>query len=153
VTGSWVGRNVARLTIGVSNPGQTFAQASGHVSCQSRGRRHSYPVTMNTVLPGGRAALAVNAPRLSTGHIPCTVRLRDNAGQRVTWSGIVRLPAASLTRTYHTAKGVYVSLPQSTVTPWAIALMIIGALIAALLIVTLLRSRRASRPAVRVSRR
>lgn len=108
VTGSWVGPLVARLTIGVSNPGQTFAQASGHVSCRSRGRRHSYPVIMNTVLPGGRAALAVNAPGLTTGQIPCTVRLRDNAGQ------------------------------------WAIALMIIGALVAALLIITLLRCRRAA---------
>lgn len=148
VTGSWIGP-VARLSIGVTNLGQTFAQASGTVSCTSRGDRHTYPVTMNTVLVNGGAALAVNARGLSTGLIPCTVSLRDNAGHTVTWSGTVRLGTPTLTRTYRTAKGVYVSLPQSTMPPWAIALMIIGALIVALLLVTLLRSRRAGRPAIR----
>jgi hypothetical protein len=152
VTGSWVGR-IARLTISVSNRGQTFAQASGKVACRSHGRRRSYSVTMNTVLPGGRAALAVNAPGLSAGRVPCTVRLRDDAGHLVTWSGVVRLPAATLIRTVETANGVYASVPQNTVPPWAIALMILGALVVALLIAVLVRSRRARRPAPRAARR
>jgi WxL Interacting Protein, peptidoglycan binding domain len=152
VTGSWIGR-VARLTIGVSNRGQTFAQASGHVACRPGGRRHSYPVTMNTVLPGGRAALAVNAPGLAAGQIPCTVRLRDDVGHLVTWSGVVRLRAAALTRTVETANGVFTSVPQNTVPPWAIALMVLGALVVALLLAVLLRSRRAKRPATQLPRR
>jgi WxL Interacting Protein, peptidoglycan binding domain len=152
VTGSWVGRT-ARLTIDVSNRGQTFARAAGHVSCRSGGRGHSYAVTMNTVLPGGRAALAVNAPGLSAGRIPCTVRLRDDVGHLVTWSGVVRLRAAVLTRTVETANGVYTAVSQNTVPPWAIVLMVLGALVAALLTAVLLRSRRARRPAAGLSRR
>jgi hypothetical protein len=141
VTGAWIG-SIPRLSIPVRNVGQTFARAAGQLSCQASGRRQSYPVTMNTVLPGTGAVLAVNALGLKTGATPCTVRLRDSAGHLDTWSGLVRLPSRVLTRTYHPAKGVYVSLPESTVPPWAIALMIIGALILGCLLVPRIARRR-----------
>lgn len=141
VTGAWIG-SLPRLSIPVRNTGQTFARATGRLSCQVGSRRRSYPVTMNTVLPGGGAVLAVNALGLTTGRTLCTVRLRDSAGHLDTWSGIVRMPPRVLTRTYHPAKGVYVSLPESTIPPWAIALMIMGALILGCLLVPMVFRRR-----------
>jgi hypothetical protein len=140
VTGAWIG-SLPRLSIPVRNPGQTFARATGTLSCRTGARRRTYPVIMNTVLPGTGAVLSVNALGLKTGSTPCTVRLRDNAGHLDTWSGIVRLPPRVLTRTYHPAKGVYVSLPESTIPPWAIALMIMGALIIGCLLVPMVRRR------------
>jgi hypothetical protein len=92
--------------------------------------------------------LPINAPGLSSGPVPCTVRLRGSAGLRAIWSGIVNVPPRVATRTYHPAKSVYVSLPENTVPPWAVALMVIGALILASLLALLVQSRRqASRPA------
>ncbi len=152
VTAGWVG-STARLFIPVRNTGQTFAQATGPVSCAQSGRRHSYRVIMETVLPGGRAVLPVNAPGLAAGTIACAVRLRDPAGDRFTWSGQVRVPSRVRTRMVHVARGVYAALPQNTVPPWAIALMIIGALIlATMLAQILLRRQRAGQP-VRLRRR
>jgi hypothetical protein len=109
---------------------------------------------METVLPGGRAVLPVNAPGLAAGTITCAVRLRDPAGDRFTWSGQVRVPGRVHTRMVHVARGVYAALPQSTVPPWAIALMIIGALIlATMLAQILLRRRRRPAPPARLRRR
>jgi hypothetical protein len=142
VTGTWVG-STPRLSIAVRNAGQTFARATGAVTCRQGGRARSYRVIMETVLPAGRALLAVNAPGLATGAIPCTLRLRDGAGGLIRWSGAVTLPPRTITRTYHPAKGVYVSLPQSTIPPWGVALLVLGALIlVSLLAVLTLRHRR-----------
>jgi hypothetical protein len=148
LSAAWIG-TTPRISVIVRNTGQTFVRATGPLVCHQDGRRRSYPVYMQTILPGGTAALAVNAVRLRTGSIPCSVRLRDAAGAVFSWYGTVNLPNRKVTRTYNTAKGVYVSLPTAAVPPWAIALMVIGALIVASLTVLLLRRRRSSVPARR----
>jgi hypothetical protein len=66
VTGAWIG-SLPRLSIPVRNPGQTFARATGTLSCRTGARRRTYPVIMNTVLPGTGAVLSVNALGLKTG--------------------------------------------------------------------------------------
>lgn len=95
-----------------------------------------------TVLPGGHAVVPVNARGLSSGQLPCTVRLHDWAGPPVTWSGIVKPPNRTASRTFHPAKGVYVSLPENTVPPWAVALMVLGGLILVSLLAVLVWRRR-----------
>jgi hypothetical protein len=147
VSAGWIGPT-PRLYIPVRNTGRTFVRATGAISCRSGGRWHAYRVIMDTVLPGGNAVLPINAPGLSSGALPCAVRLDDGARTPVTWYGIVRLAAQVATTTYHPVKGVYVSLPESSVPPWAIALMVIGALIVAILLALLVQSRRRlARPA------
>jgi hypothetical protein len=150
ISGGWVG-TVPRLSIPVRDTGQTFVRATGTVSCQAGGRRPSYRVFMQTVLPGGTAVLAVNAPGLASGSLPCSVRLRTAAGRLIAWSGTVTIPRQVLTRTYHPARGVYVSLPQSTIPPWAIALLVLGSLLLITLVTLLVRRRR--QPARRATRR
>jgi hypothetical protein len=146
VSAGWVG-STPRLYIPVHNSGQTFARATGTVSCRAAGRSRSYRVIMETVLPGGGAVLPVNAPGLTSGPVPCTVRLRAATGALITWSGVVSVPKRVLTRTYHPAKGVYVSLPESTVPPWAIALMVLGGLILFTLLTLLILRRHPARRA------
>jgi hypothetical protein len=141
VSAGWIG-STPRLYIPVHNPGQTFVRAAGRISCTSKGRRHSYRVFMSTVLPRGGAVLPVNAPGLVSGPTPCEIRLNDGTGVPVTWSGVVNVPPRTITRTYHPAKGVYVSLPEQTVPPWAIALMVIGGLTLTSLLAVLIQSRR-----------
>ena len=136
VSGSWVGLT-PRLSIGVRNNGQTFTRARGTAACQVNSQRHSYPVVMSTVLPGGSAVLAVNARGLGTGSLPCTVQLRAAGGTRVNWSGTVSFPKRVLTKTYHPAKGVYVPVPQNGTPTWAIVLLALGALILVALLVLL----------------
>jgi hypothetical protein len=142
VSAGWIG-STPRLYIPVRNTGQAFARATGQVSCQAGGRHHSWPVIMETVLPGGSAVLPVNAPGLTSRQLPCTVRLRDGA-RLVAWSGTVRLPPRTATRARHLARDVYVPLPDGTVPPWAVALLVIGALILATLLVLLARNRTAT---------
>jgi hypothetical protein len=141
LSAGWIG-STPRLYIPVRNPGQTFVRATGRISCTSAGRRHSYRVFMSTVLPRGGAVLPVNAPGLVSGPTPCAIRLNDGTGVPVTWSGVVNVPPRVITRTYHPAKGVYVSLPEQTVPPWAIALIVIGGLTLTSLVAVLIQSRR-----------
>jgi hypothetical protein len=149
VSAGWIG-SMARLYIPVHNPGQTFVRATGRISCTSAGRRHSYRVFMSTVLPRGGAVLPVNAPGLVSGPTPCSIQLNDGTGVPVTWSGVVNVPPRTITRTYHPEKGVYVSLPEQTVPPWAIALMVIGGLTLTSLLALLIQSRRRlARPVLR----
>jgi hypothetical protein len=140
VSAGWVG-STPRLYIPVANSGQTFASARGKVTCRVAGRSRSYRVIMETVLPGGAAVLPVNARGLTAGQLPCTVRLRSATGTLFSWSGVVSLRRQVLTRTYHPAKGVYVSLPESTIPPWAIALLALGGLILFTLLVLLVLRR------------
>jgi hypothetical protein len=141
VSAGWIG-STPRLYIPVRNPGQTFVRATGSISCRSAGRRHSYRVIVETVLPRGGAMLPINAPGLDSGPVPCTVRLYDGTSRPITWSGIVNLPARTPTTTFHPAKGVYVSLPEGTVPPWAVALMVVGGLILTSLLALLIQNRR-----------
>lgn len=141
LSAGWVG-NIPRLFIPVHNPGQTFAKAHGTVSCRVHGRPHSYDVIMGTVLPGTGAVLPINARGLSGESMPCRVRLREGAGPVAFWSGTVTLPSRSQKKVIHTGNGVYTTLPDNAVPPWAIALMVIGALILMALMVLLVLQRR-----------
>ncbi len=146
VSTQWIG-TMPRLNIPVANTGQTFVRATGKIRCLSGARTHSYGVTMETVLPEGGAALPVNAPGLQVGSFACQVRLRTDTGSLVRWSGRVSLASTVATRTYHPAKGVYVSLPEPTTPAWAIALMVLGGLIFFTLLLMLIRRRRGVRAA------
>ncbi|WP_370149044.1 hypothetical protein [Streptacidiphilus sp. EB129] len=139
VSAGWIGQ-AAQLSIPVSNVGQTFVRATGTVSCATSGRRHTYDVIMSTVLPGDHAVLAVNAPDLTSGSTPCTVRLDDGTDHPVTWSGTVNLPHGAVTKLVHTSYGAYTALPDTTAPPWAVALIVVGVLVlAALLALLVLR--------------
>jgi hypothetical protein len=127
VTAGSVG-STPRMYIHVHNSGQTFVRATGAVSCRVGGWRRSFRVVMETVLPGDGAVLPINAPGLGGGSVPCTVRLHDGTGRAVVWSGIVNVPTAKSTVTIRTGNGVYSALPDDPVPPWAIAVMVIGAL-------------------------
>ncbi|WP_165845454.1 WxL protein peptidoglycan domain-containing protein [Streptacidiphilus pinicola] len=124
----WMG-SMPRLLIPVSNDGQRFAKATGTVSCGTGGRRHSYVLVLQTVLPGGQATVPVNAPGLHSGQLPCSVRLDVHNGDSVLWSGTVDLPSLTQARIIHSGPGTYAVLPAATTPLWAIALTSLGALI------------------------
>jgi hypothetical protein len=142
VSGAAIG-TTARLSIRLDNTGQTFAHAAGLASCTASGRRHSYPVFAATILPRDRAAIAVNARGLPFGAtMPCQVRLRYGQGLSVSWAGQVTIPAPPRTRIIHTGKGVYAVVPLAGIPPWAIALLVMGVLVLAVLAVLLFRMRK-----------
>jgi hypothetical protein len=140
VSAGWIG-TTPRLSIPVSNTGQTFVRATGSITCVTDGTRHTYDVSMSTVLPGDHAVLAVNAPDLTSGSLPCTVRLDDGTDRPATWSGTVDLAPADARKLIHTSNGTYTQLPDTTTPPWAIALIVIGVLILATLLALLVRRR------------
>ena len=134
--------SLPRLYVHVRNRGQTFARARGTVSCRAGAQDRRFRFIVDTVLPGGGAVLPINVPGLGSGELACTVRLRDDAGHLVVWSGTVDVAAPPATRTIHTGNGVYATLPESSVPGWAIALMVLGALILAALVSLLVLYRR-----------
>jgi hypothetical protein len=145
VTAGSIG-SLPRLYVHVRNTGQTFVKANGTLSCRVGGQDRSFRVVVDTVLPGDSAVLPVNAPGLSGGAVPCTVRLEDSAGRTVTWSGIVSVSAPAPAATIHTGSGAYSTLPESPGIPgWAIALMVIGALVLAGLVRVMLLYRKHGR--------
>ena len=133
VTAGSIG-SLPRLYVHVRNTGQTFVRANGTLSCRAGGRARLFRVIVDTVLPGGEAVLPVNAPGLGGGLLSCTLRLRDDAGHAVDWSGTVDAAAPAQVRTIHTGNGAYSVVPGNPVPAWAIALMVIGALILAALV-------------------
>jgi hypothetical protein len=137
--------SLPRLYVHVRNTGQTFARASGTVSCRTGGQDRLFRLLIDTVLPGGEAVLPINAPGLGSGELPCTVSLRDDADHAVTWSGFVDAIAPARTKTIHTGPGAYATLPADSVPAWAIALMVLGGLILAALVGVLVLYRRADR--------
>jgi hypothetical protein len=138
--------SLQRLYVHVRNTGQTFARASGTISCRAAGQDRRFRVVIDTVLPGGAAVLPVNTPGLGGGELPCTVRLRDDAGHAVDWSGTVDAATPAPVRTIHTGNGAYSTAPEGNPVPgWAIALMVIGALILAALVRILWLYRRPDR--------
>jgi hypothetical protein len=145
--------SLPRLYVHVRNTGQTFARASGTVSCRAAGQDRLFRVLVDTVLPGGEAVLPINAPGLGSGALACTVSLRDDAGHTVAWSGIVDAVAPAPTKTIHTGAGAYSTLPVDSVPSWAIALMVLGGLILAALVgVLVLYLRAGRRPEPRADR-
>jgi hypothetical protein len=143
VTGVAIGQ-LARLNILLRNTGQTFTGARGRASCAAAGQRYTYTAIAGTVLPHGQATIPVNAPGLPKGTaMPCTVLLGYGHGLTVRWAGTVTVPVPPATRIYHTGAGAYSVVPAgSSVPPWAIALMIIGVLALAVMVVLLRRLRR-----------
>jgi len=148
VTAGTVGRT-PRIDIHLHNTGQTFTKATGAMSCTVGRKRLSYPVAVDTILPGDPAVVPVDAPRLPLGKpLPCTVQLRYDNGLTSTWSGTIKIPATPHSIIFHTGPGTYSTLPAGGIPAWAIALIMIGALtLAALitLIALLLRRRRHDR--------
>lgn len=143
VSAGWIG-SVPRLSIPVSNTGRTFLRGSGWIRCAAADGTRTYPVIMETVLPGQNAVLPVNARGLRAGTMDCLVRLRTDNRRLIGWSGTVALASRTLTRTYHPSKGVYVSLPAPTTPPWAIALMAVGVLTLFGLLLVLIQRRRSA---------
>jgi hypothetical protein len=141
VSAGWVG-STPRLFIPVRNLGQTFVRAAGALSCREGGGAGSYRVIVETVLPGGGAVLPVNAPGLSSGNAACQVQLRGPAGATFAWAGTVGIPAQAHNKFVRTASGVYTSVSDDTVPPWAITLMVIGVLVLATLLMLLVQRRR-----------
>ncbi len=144
VTAGSIG-SLQRLYVHVRNTGQTFARASGTLSCRAGGQDRLFRVIVDTVLPGGEAALPVNAPGLGGGELPCTVRLHDDAGHGVEWSGTVGVATPARVRTIHTGAGAYSTVPGNPVPWWAVALLVIGVLILAALARVLMLYRRSVR--------
>jgi hypothetical protein len=142
VTGEAIG-STARLNLELANTGQTFAHGTGKASCTVAGKSHSFAVFAATVLPHDQAVIAVNAPGLPEGAtMPCAVSLGYGNGLIAKWAGPVTVPAPPRARTVHTGPGAYSVLPENGIPAWAIALIVIGALVLAALAVVLLRLRR-----------
>jgi hypothetical protein len=134
----------ARLVVDLHNTGQTFASATGTASCTAAGRRHSFTVIANTILPRQTADIDVNAPGVPEANaVPCTVRLRYDKNQTVSWTGVVAFPAAPRQRIERTGPSSYAIVPIASGPPlwaWILgALIVAGLLAAALVLVTLRR--------------
>ena len=91
VTAGWIG-TLVRLSVNVRNDGQRFTKGTGHITCQLDGTTRTYPVDMDTVLPGGGAALQVNGTGMHTGTWLCTVALKDSPAGTAAWTGEVVIP-------------------------------------------------------------
>ena len=132
-----------RLNIDLANTGQTFAHGTGRASCTTAGQRHSYPFYASTVLPGDRAVIAANLPGLAASGmtIPCSVSIGYASGLTARWSGPVTVPAAATSRVVHTGSGAYSVIPVGGVPAWATALIVIGVLLVAAVVVLIVRMR------------
>jgi hypothetical protein len=146
VSGQAIG-SMDRLNVDLANTRQTFAHGTGKASCAAAGRTRSFAVYAATVLPHGRALVAVNAPGLLQGvAMPCTVQIDYGAGLVVRWAGMVTVPAPPRSRTIHTGPGAYSVVTGSGIPVWAIALLAVGGLVVVVLVLAagamLLRQRR-----------
>jgi hypothetical protein len=132
-----------RLEITLSNTGQTFTGGSGTASCTSGGKAHAFAIYASTVLPGGRAVIPVNVSGLSKGtSLPCKVTIHYGKAQTVTWTGRVTLSSTAKELTAYTGPGAYSVLPSQGTPAWAMALIALGALVLAVGVVLLNRTRR-----------
>ena len=145
VSGQAIGPT-ARLNLELANTGQTFAHGTGEASCTVAGRSHSFAFYASTVLPHDHAVIAVNAPGLPEGvAMPCAVRFSYGNGQIASWAGPVTVPAPPRARIVHTGPGAYSVVPEGGIPAWAIALLVIGVLVLAVLAGLLLWLYRRSR--------
>jgi hypothetical protein len=135
-----------RLYLPVRNTGLRFERATGHFTCHSGRWQRTYPVIMETVLPGERAVLPVNAPGLTAGSFSCTAKLAAGRRTFASPAGTVRLLSATRAKVYHPADGVYVTLPSRALPFWVIAGYAIGALILVVIAVLLIRTRKRPTP-------
>jgi hypothetical protein len=134
-----------RLYVLVHNGGQKFERANGAAACVLGVGHRKVPIVMNTVLPGGNAALPVNLPRFpGEPSMSCHVRLNYGSGQVATWSGTLATPTSPPTTEVHTGPGEYATLPAGGTPTWAIVVIIVGslALLACGVVIALLVRRR-----------
>jgi hypothetical protein len=125
VTADWIG-TLVRLSVNVRNDGRRFTKGTGYITCQLDGTTLTYPVDMDTVLPGGEAALQVNGTGMHSGTWLCTVALTDSPAGTASWTGNVVVPAAVAAATKRIAPNDY-AVPSSPGIPiWAIVLMVLG---------------------------
>jgi hypothetical protein len=128
VTGSMEGE-VPRLSILVANTGQTFTRGQGTVSWRTAAGPQSARAYVGTVLPGGHALIAVNAPKMPAGATTTIhVRIRYGKGLIAQWQGAVSIPARPHLRIVHTGNGQYSVVPVAGTPLWAVALIIVGLL-------------------------
>ena len=145
VSGQAIG-TMPRLNVALRDTGQTFSGGTGTASCTAAGKRHSFRVVTNTILPGDQAQIAVNARSLQEGTtVPCVVRIHYGKGQTVRWSGMVSLPKAPAARIVHTGPGAYSVIPENGIPGWAIALIVVGGVAIAGVAVLLIRMHRVGR--------
>ena len=139
--------SLARLNVMLDNTGQTFTHATGDANCTAAGKRETYTVRAATLLPHGNATIPANAPGLPEGsRVPCTVRLAYGTGQIASWAGLVSVPVPPRVRLIHTGPGAYAVIPAAGIPTWAIALIIVGVLVLAAVIVLLQMQVRRHRP-------
>ncbi|HEY5398683.1 MAG TPA: hypothetical protein VIL16_25210 [Trebonia sp.] len=128
VTAGWIG-TLVRLSVNLRNDGQRFTKGTGHITCQLDGTTHTYPIDMDTVLPGDTAALQVNGIGMHTGSWPCTIRIANSGGHVDTWAGTVVVPAETAAATKRIAENDYEVPPGDGIPGWAIVLMVLAGLI------------------------
>lgn len=136
--------SLVRLNVEVANTGQTFAKGPGKASCVMSGERHTYPFYALTVLPHDQAQIAANLSGLADKAMtmPCTVTINYPGGPAATWSGTVTVPAAADSRVVRSGPGAYSVLPSGGIPAWATALIVIGVLLLAAVVVLLVRLQR-----------
>jgi hypothetical protein len=140
VTAGWVD-GLVRLTVGVRNAGQRFTKGTGTIACSLGPVTHSFPLSMDTVLPGQGAGLPVNGRGMRSGTWRCTARIKDSSGRTAVWAGLVTVASAVPAATRQIAPGVFVAPPSGGIPLWAIVLMVLGGLILISLWAVLLRRR------------
>jgi hypothetical protein len=149
VTAGWVD-GTPRLTVRVQNDGQRFTKAAGTLSCANGGSKHSFALTMDTVLPGTGAGLPVNGTGMSPGTWQCSAHLKETGGTIVSWTGKVNVPASGPARTKRVSSAAgsaaYVA-PSGGIPAWAIGLMVLGGLLLVTLWAMFLRRERNQRVA------
>lgn len=120
-----------RLFVHIHNGGQTFLKSHGTVTCTDNGKRTTFPVASDTVLPSGGAVLVVNAPGLEFGSVAdCEAILAYGTGLNATWIGTVTMPAITTPpKIVHVGPGVYAQIPAQGTSVWVIVLIVVGALV------------------------
>lgn len=127
---------VPRLDVSIKNIGQTFAHGAGSATCAAKDRTLSFPVLVNTVLPGDSATIAVNAVGLTAATLEqCHISVPFGAGVAAEWSGHVTIPSTAAVRLYHPKRGVYESVPSPVLATWIKVLIgVAGVLVLALIV-------------------
>jgi hypothetical protein len=128
MTATWIG-SLVRLSVDVRNRGQRFTKGAGDVRCALNGTTRSYPLDMDTVLPGDGAALTVNGLGMHTGTWLCAVKIKDSGGRTDTWTGDVTVPGTVAAATKQIAPNDYVVPSSPGIPAWAIVLMVLAGLI------------------------
>jgi hypothetical protein len=141
VTAGYVDGQV-RLTVQARNTGQRFTKGTGKMSCSNGGVTRSFPVSMDTVLPGQGAGLQVNGTGMHEGSWQCSVKVQEVGGGTATWAGAVTVASTQPAATKRVGQNTYVVPGGGGIPAWAIALMVLGALILLSLWAVLLRRQR-----------